>query len=129
MLLLMCPKMVPVGWLLSLPGPNFPKQRWDVEKDIEATSTTVCWVPSFTTHVQEGRYWRSVECIGFTFGTYAMFMAIFVFRNMAKVNAHHRFWFEDVMAARDEDEANVDDWYEAATCVSHHKGEPKDTGV
>ena len=43
------------------------------------------------------------------------FPALFVCRNMAELNVDDpSFWFDDVLAARDEDEAIVDECYEAA---------------
>ena len=51
----------------------------------------------------------------------ALFPAPFVCRNMAELNIDDpSFWFNDVLAARDEDEAIVDDCYEAATNASDY---------
>ena len=53
----------------------------------------------------------------------AVFLALSVFRNMAERNVHDPLLrFEDVMAAGDEDEAIVDDCYEAATNASDYAG-------
>ena len=42
--------------------------------------------------------------------SYALFPALSVCRNMAELNVHDpSFWFEDVVAARDEDEVNYDE--------------------
>ena len=47
--------------------------------------------------------------------------APFVCRNMAELNVDDpSFWFNDVLAARDEDEAIVVDCYEAATDASDY---------
>ena len=52
-----------------------------------------------------------------------MFPALFVCRNMAELNVDDpSFWFDDVLAARDEDEAIVDECYEAATDASDYAG-------
>jgi len=53
----------------------------------------------------------------------AVFPAPFVCRNMAELNVDDpSFWFNDVLAARDEDEAIVDECYEAATDASDYAG-------
>ena len=53
----------------------------------------------------------------------AVFPALFVCRNMADWNVDDpSFWFNDVLAARDEDEAIVDECYEAATDASDYAG-------
>ena len=52
-----------------------------------------------------------------------MFPALFVCRNMADWNVDDpSFWFNDVLAARDEGEAIVDECYEAATDASDYAG-------
>ena len=52
-----------------------------------------------------------------------MFPALFVCRNMAELNVEDpSFWFDDVLAARDEDEAIVDECYEAATDALGYAG-------
>ena len=52
-----------------------------------------------------------------------MFPAPFVCINMAELNVDDpSFWFNDVLAARDEDEAIVDECYEAATDASDYAG-------
>ena len=53
----------------------------------------------------------------------AVFPALFVCRNMAELNVDDpSFWFDDGLAARDEDEAIVDECYEAATDALNYAG-------
>ena len=52
-----------------------------------------------------------------------MFPALSVFSNIAQLNVlDPSFWLNNVVAARDEDEAIVDDCYEAATDASDYAG-------
>ena len=52
-----------------------------------------------------------------------MFPALLVCRNMADWNVDNpSFWFNDVLAARDEDEAIVHECCEAATDASDYAG-------
>ena len=53
----------------------------------------------------------------------AVFPVPFVYRNMAELNVDDpSLWFNDVLAARDKDEAIVDNCYEAATDASDYAG-------
>ena len=59
----------------------------------------------------------------------AVFPVLFVCRNMADWNVDDpSFWFNDVLAARDEDEAIVDECYEAATDASDYAGSISEGG-
>ena len=52
-----------------------------------------------------------------------MFPALLFCRNMAELNVDNpSFWFDDVLAARDEDETIVDECYETATDALGYAG-------